>query len=291
MIDFLKDYFKSNNLLLKDITNKTKELLVDSNSYILKEATININSIYVYLKSQNVKSVIYPIDYLEINNRKYFLFKKHYDYNYPNSKKITEMQDILKEIHYKTRIIKKIKKSDIKYLYRIEYKLNYKFSLLEAFIRSIEMKEIKEDFDWIILSKYHYFLDCKQELEKLSVEIYNSIENKKSIEFSIIHGKPSIDHLVDSKLISFENAKLGFFVSDISKFYIENDHINIDWFILIDNWLEKEEKLYRYYFKFLVLYIYILNLNINYLNNYSCLNNYIRISDKIRIFLNNFKNL
>ncbi len=285
----IKKKFNFEDIKLFYVTDKSFFLKTSKNDYFIKESIKKNDDLYLYLKSINVNSINYPIDYIVVDNIRYNIFEYLEDIYHPDDKKIIELKNALIDLHFKTQTKKTLTSKNFKYLKRIYEKLDFRFKNLELFQRTIEVKKEKNDYDWIILSKYNIYLDAKKELYNLNKKINKTITNKISIYYAINHTNPNINHLLNNKLVSIDKAKFGIVVSDIAKFYIENDYINIDWFNLIDEWLNKyNDNFYKVYFKFLVLYIYILNLNILTLIDDYKINNYIRISEKIKKFLNLF---
>ena len=250
-----------------------------SDKYILKQAVKNIEASYDYLKSQNVSNIIYPLKKYKVDNNIFLLYPYIEEWKYPNDKKIFDLRDSIINVHESTKILKEVKKNNYKYLYRLYKKLDNKFRILDSFINEIELKEINDDFDWIILSKYHIFLDVKKEMYRLQTKIHEDIDKHISIFYCVNHGRPSLSHLVDKSLISFEESRFSFLVSDIARFYCINDYIKIDWYELINNWLNIYSlPIYKTYFKFLSLYIFIMNLHIcdNGIYNYVEISNHLQ---------------
>lgn len=262
-------------------------LINAENKYIVKKKERNTKFIFDYLKSQGVDNVIYPQYVIKYNNDYFEIYSFVKEYDYPESKKVLNLKDALIEIQQKTLIRKRLSKKEYKKLYRLYQTLDIKFKILEMTVRKSEANLYKTDDDWILLSKYHIFLDAKKEMYKLQKMIHKYIDDRIEVDYSIIHNKPSLNHLINHQLISFEDAKLGVVVSDISKFYVLNEFVNIDWKSEIDGWLSiYESEFYKTYFKFLVLYIYMINFNIE--NNKMTIDSYLLFSTKIKKVLDTF---
>ncbi len=257
--------------------------------YVVKKTNRKSDKIYQYLNSQNVHNVVYPEKKYVLNNEKYLEFPYYDEIDYPSSKKLLNLKDAIMELHDKTKTMKVIKKRNMRYFYKIYYKLDMKFSLLELYIRECENNVNHNDNDWIILSKYHIYLDCKKELYRLQKKLHNLVDKNTSAYYAVNHFKPDITHLVNNSLISLDHAKIAIVTSDIAKIYVANEYIDIDWFNFVDSWLNNYEgEIYKVYFKFLVLYIFILNVNIDNVNEYTSLNSYVQINNKIKKFLLQF---
>lgn len=265
-------------------------LIEASKLYILKRNYKNLDPCYNYLESQGVMNVSYPIKRYKIGNEKYLLFDYLVEVKYPTDKKIYDLRDALLNLHEKTKVLKETKRNSFKYLYRLYKKLDYKFHILDSYISEAEMREKNDDFDWIVLSKYKTFLDAKKEMYRLQMKIHEEIDAKISIYYAINHGRPSLSHLVSKSLISFDESRFGFVVNDIARFYCSNEDIKIDWFMMIDEWLNLYElPFYKTYFKFMVMYIFILNLHIDFDNSYLSISNYIQIHNKLEKIMITFK--
>lgn len=273
------------NSNFKKITNKTFLFNDFDQSFILKEQTDKSNEIYSYIKSQNIDNILTPIDSIDLENHKYYKLPFIEDINYPLSKKVHDLKEELSTIHRKTAITKKIKKAEIKKFYQISLILNNKFQLLDELVVSSELEENKTDYNWVILSKYNIILECKKHMYYIQKRITNYISQNESVIYTLNHGLPFINHLINKKIISIDKAKIGIVSSDIAKFYICNEYINIDWNTFINSWLEEYNKdIYKDHFQFLVLFVFILNIKIDS-NSYETMTSYLQITMKIKKFL------
>ena len=56
---------------------------------------------------------------------------------------------------------------------------------------------------------------------------------EKSVEYSFVHNNPSIDHLLNVRgvnyLTSLDHSKIGISSLDMAKFYVLNEHLDIDY--------------------------------------------------------------
>ncbi len=272
----------------KKLTDKAYILEFDQ-KYILKKSYKNINPFYNYLKSQHVDTK-YPLAQFQIDGSLFYLMTYEEEDFYPVEKKIYDLRQSLQDLHYLTKVSKSAKKNSFKYLYRLFKKLDYQFRLLDSYIYELELKEVHEDDDWIFLAKYYKFLDCKKELYRLQMKIHNDIDNNISLSYVILHGYPSINHLIHKRLINFENSHFGYAVSDIVRLYCLNEDIKIDWFNFIDEWLSEYDSFGKLYFKFLVLYIFVMNIHVPPTIDYMFLTNYVTIEKKINKVMTIFNN-
>ena len=170
--------------------------------------------------------------------------------------------------------------------------LDFKFKLLEAYVRTIETQKYDE-FTIPILKNYHYILDCRKILIEKNRKIVNAIKEGKSVTYCFLHNNPKLDHLIINEgnrfLISIDNGIIGIPSLDIAKFYIENEDINFDIYTHIYNYFnEYEDEFYYDYFVFLVLLIYIKGLIIDS-KGYISTQSFIFTTNSINKFIKTFK--
>lgn len=286
----LNNYFNSEINDITNITANVSSFYVNNKKYIVKLVSQKCKDIFEYIQTEQVNCISYPIKKFQLQEGLYFLYDYESELNFPSVKKTHQLLSCITELHKSTSYEKKLNKKNFKYLYRTYKKTDYKFQILEMYIREAEVKQNKNDFDWVMLSKYNIFLDTKVIMYNLQRKIHDYIDEKVNVIYSLNHGNPNLNHLYNKKLISFDNAYLGLFISDLAKLYVNCDHINIDWFSVIDQTLSPyDNQFYKIYFKFLVLYIYIINIDFDLVDLNNACNKYIQISRKISIFLENFK--
>jgi hypothetical protein len=207
--------------------------------------------------------------------------------------KAVSLADELSTLHFNTyfkrQLSVKFSRSKMEELY--EY-LNYKFSLIEAFIRTLETRPFDE-YSITILKNYHILLDAKQVMERIHKRMISDIKEKKSVYYSFVHNNPKISHLLNYNghrfLTSIENAKVGIPSLDMAKFYLETEDLNIDSKIIIINYLSKfEDDFYKYYFCFLVLLFYLKSLLI-YDKDYVTSQSFLHTTASIKRFMEIFE--
>lgn len=286
----LKNYFNKEVTDIKQLTNVVTIIMVEDQKYILKLVTPKCEEVYNFIMTQQVEMISYPVKKIKVKEGMYFLYKYEEELKFPILKKTQQLFDALNILHKETSYEKKLNKKNFKYLYRTYKKIDYKFQILEMYIREAEAKQSKTDFEWVILSKYNIFLDTKIIMYNLQKKIHEYIDQRISVVYSLNHGNPDINHIYNKKIISFDNAYLGLFVSDLAKLYVNCDHINLDWHALIDKKLNEYNcNFYKLYFKFLVLYIYIINIDFDMIDINNACNKYIQLSRKISMVLKNFE--
>ncbi|HHU24606.1 MAG: hypothetical protein PHG08_05365 [Bacilli bacterium] len=191
--------------------------------------------------------------------------------------KANQMYRELKKLHHATSFARQLDASTARPKFdELTNQLDYKFRLLEHFVRSIELKPLG-NFSVPILENYHHILDAKTEMIRLQKRIIAIIKDKESVVFSFLHNNPKLDHILIVRgakyLTSLENGKIGINSLDLAKFYVENQDLNIDFSQIIKEYYQNEKSLFYYdYFRFLVLVIYIKRIVVHQLDQISAQN-------------------
>lgn len=281
-----------------------KVITKDNQKFIIKKIKDEMNSKYSYLKNIGISNIVYPIS--TKNKRSSFNIcndnEKNDDYcvlpyvdnnNILNQNKVVALLKELEILHTKTEFMKKINiiRSKNRMEEIIEY-LNYKFLIIESYIRTIEAQNFDE-FSIPILKKYQYILEAKKLLIKYNKKIVKAIKEEKSIYYCFIHNNPKLEHIIiqggSNFLISLDKGKIGICSLDIAKYYVENQEINFDFYEVITKYFDKyNDEFYYDYFIFLVLFIYIKIIIIES-KDYVTTQNFVYSSDCIKKFIKDFK--
>ena len=136
--------------------------------------------------------------------------------------------------------------------------LNNKFSYYEMRIRNIEMKRIKNDFDWVILSKYHIILDTRLYLYDLLDDIFRYIDSESEIKIGLIFKNPFLIYFENDKIEPYMELYYGSLGMMLARAYIEFGSINENYFI---EEIKKLNRIDKIYFLYSTLYILILSFN------------------------------
>lgn len=281
------------------ITDKTFKIICNKNNcFFVKQVTEEIENKYNFLANQGVSNILYPmINYQKkyvsnFNNKNYYL--NDYIENFvtiPDSQ-VYNMFNALNRLHESTVIKRQLSVSHSRPKFEeLTKQLDYKFKLLENFVRSLETRMISKN-SLIVLQQYHIILDAKNELIRLQKRIIMSIKDKESVEYVFVHNNPKIDHVIMNRgstyLTSIENGKIGIDSIDLAKFYVENKDSNLDFKKMIfDDYYSHKGGFYYDYFRFLVLFIYIKSINITNIEYFN-LNNFVHICNNISNFLETF---
>lgn len=301
------DIIKNYNINLKSylpLTSKSIKIITkDDSKLIVKKSKEKVKSKYLFLKNEGLDNIVYPNfnrsnNFLSRLNNNYFCDDCYYvmpyydDNNVLNETKVKSLLEELKKLHKATSFNRNIslKKSKPK-MEEIIAIIDYRFKILEAYIRTIESQKYDE-FSIPILKNYHYILECKKILIDKNRKIVNAIKEEKSIVFCFIHNNPKLDHLIinngNKYLISIDNGLIGVPSLDIAKFYIENKDINFDMNNYINNYFDEyEDDFYFDYFVFLVLFILLKSLIID-TKGYISTQSFIYTSNSINKFIKTF---
>lgn len=236
-------------------------------SYFLKETDLYTQEKYKFLYNQGIENVLYPIknlrgDFITRGKRNFYLTKFIPDFYMLNEVKSVNLANELTTLHKNTAFKRQLSAfSSRKKMDEIFNYLQYKFNVLELYIRTIEARKFDE-YSITILKNYHILLDTKKIMEQLQRKIIGDIRDKKSVYFSFIHNNPKLDHLLysqgDRYLISLEKSKVGIPSLDMAKFYLENEHLNIDMENIVKKYFKEFDEAFHFdYFCFLVLLYYI----------------------------------
>jgi len=284
------------------IGNKSYKIKDSSGEeYFLKETNFNTLEKYQFLYNQGVNNILYPLInknknfVTNLENNNFYINKYINDLRVLDNYRVKNLYDSINYLHEQTSFKKQLdpKKSRNRFD-ELSNQLDYKFKVLENYIRSLENKNLIPSM-MPILGNYQYILDAKKELIRLQKRIISSVKAKESVNYSFIHNNPSLDHLLNDNgsmyLTSIDSGKIGISSLDMAKFYIENEYLDVDFNSLIQDYHKLNNNPFYYdYFRFLVLVIYIKKIMINedLLIN---VNSFITTSNSIKKYFNNFKDI
>lgn len=299
--DSLVKYYEIDIKDLIPLSSKSFKLIDnDGNKYFLKKTYYNVLEKYLFLENQGINNVLYPFknrnnEYVTRKTDNAIYVSNFYeDSTIIKEVKIQNLFNELNKIHENTLFKRQLNPDFSRPKFEeLTRRLDYKFNMLEHFVRSVEAKPLNI-FSMPILSNYQYLLDAKKELVRLQKRLISSIKARESIEFCFLHNNPSLDHLLNinssNYLISIDNSKIGIESLDLAKFYIENEDANIDFASNIIGRYNSFNPFYYDYFRFMILVIYITRLNISG-DSYVNAQSFINTTNSIKKYFNNFKDL
>ena len=302
----LIEYYEIPLEYIKKISSKSYKYKDEtSKEYFLKVSPFNSSEKFKFLESLGVDNILYPY----LNKENEYITKQKGDsfylmdyYKHVNLIDEVKAQNMIKELNklHQSTIIKRQLSTRLARpkFEEITKELDYKFKILENYVRSVEYENLNV-FSMPILGNYQYILDAKKELIMLQKRIINFVKAKEKVEYVYIHNRPSLDHILNIKgvnyLISAENGKIGINSLDLAKFYLENDDLEINFEDLIVKNIFNTDSNFNYdYFRFLILYILIKKIIISN-EKYLTAQSFINVSESIRKyfsrFLDNNKNI
>lgn len=302
----LIEYYEIPLEYIKKISSKSYKYKDEtSKEYFLKVSPFNSSEKFKFLESLGVDNILYPY----LNKENEYITKQKVDsfylmdyYKHVNLIDEVKAQNMIKELNklHQSTIIKRQLSTRLARpkFEEITKELDYKFKILENYVRSVEYENLNV-FSMPILGNYQYILDAKKELIMLQKRIINFVKAKEKVEYVYIHNRPSLDHILNIKgvnyLISAENGKIGINSLDLAKFYLENEDLEINFEDLIVKNIFNTDSNFNYdYFRFLILYILIKKIIISN-EKYLTAQSFINVSESIRKyfsrFLDNNKNI
>ncbi len=302
IIDSIYDNYAIKVKNVEEITKKSYRIICDNdNCFFIKNSLPEMEAKFDFLSNIGVNNIFYPI----INKNRNFLTNtsqnSYYISDYIDKNIILEetsaynLFQSLDYLHDKTTIKKQLSVSKTRPKFEeITKQLDYKFKLIEKYIRIIENTPLNKE-KMLILENYHTILDAKGKLIDLQKKIIHAIKDKESVDYVFVHNNPKTDHLIMSKgmsyLTSMDHGKIGINSLDMAKFYIENEYLELDFKkILLDDYYVQKNHFYYNYFRFMVLFIYIKYIQIDKMI-YFILNNFINCCQKISKFMDSFPDI
>ncbi len=302
----LIEYYEIPLEYIKKISSKSYKYKDEtSKEYFLKVSPFNSSEKFKFLESLGVDNILYP--YLNKENEyitkqkgdSFYLMDYYKHVNLIDEVKAQNMIRELNKLHQSTIIKRQLSTRLARPKFEeITKELDYKFKILENYVRSVEYEDLNV-FSMPILGNYQYILDAKKELIMLQKRIINFVKAKEKVEYVYLHNRPSLDHILNIKgvnyLISAENGKIGINSLDLAKFYLENEDLEINFEDLIIKNIFNTDSNFNYdYFRFLILYILIKKIIISN-EKYLTAQSFINVSESIRKyfsrFLDNNKNI
>lgn len=298
ILDESSKYYNLEFKTYNPLSSKAYKVKSDNGEeYFLKETELYMQEKFKFLYNQGINNILYPIknragEYITKCSGTFYVTNFVSDFYTVNEIKAASLLGELNYLHTNTFYKRQLSplKSREKMDSIFEY-LQYKFALIEVFVRSVEARPFDE-YSITILKNYQYILDAKKVMANLQRKVITAIKEKRSINYSFIHNNPKLDHLLSYNgsqyLISIEKAKIGVPSLDIAKFYVESEDLNFDIKAIIQSYFSKyEDPFYYDYFCFLVLFIYIKGLVIVD-KDYVSSQNFIYTASSIKTFIATF---
>ena len=200
---------------------KEGKCIIIDDKYVIKP---NKTNIYEYLNYRNFNN--YPDITIEDS---YEISEYIDEIEMPNEQKMIDLITIISNLHKKTTYYKKISEFNIEEIYE---DIKNKLDSIKIYYDNL-MNEVEST---IYMPPSYYLLARNVSFIYKMIEYsYNSlnkwkknIENVDKIRVSIIHNNLKIEHLINDKLISWDNSKISLPIFDLYKLYI-NTYNEYDW--------------------------------------------------------------
>ena len=200
---------------------KEGKCIIIDDKYVIKP---NKTNIYEYLNYRNFNN--YPDITIEDS---YEISEYIDEIEIPNEQKMIDLITIISNLHKKTTYYKKISEFNIEEIYE---DIKNKLDSIKIYYDNL-MNEVEST---IYMPPSYYLLARNVSFIYKMIEYsYNSlnkwkknIENVDKIRVSIIHNNLKIEHLINDKLISWDNSKISLPIFDLYKLYI-NTYNEYDW--------------------------------------------------------------
>ena len=284
-----QDLVKYYEINVSDIINLTPKAFrifdKDGKSYFMKKTNLNTLEKYQFLHNQGINNILYPLpnhnnNFVTRNKTDAFYINEFFEqYTIIPEVKVQNIFNELDYIHLNSSYKRQLNPQTSRPKFEeITNRLDYKFKLLENYVRSVESKPLNM-YSMPVLANYQYLLDAKKELVRLQKRIISSIKAHDSIEYSFIHNNPKLSHELNIRgshyLTSLDNGKIGVESLDFAKLYLENENINIDYKMIFYNHYHDLNPFYYDYMRYLILVIYVSKLtltNDEYVNSLEFVN-------------------
>lgn len=243
--------------------NEYKDVLYlcDKNNHKYSLHILNPKQSKIIYSLGKSKYILKPIYTYKEANEIYYLYEDIINKSSDNSLSKDTLDiliKIFKEFSFKTEL-DKLQASILESLFKV---LDTRFKGLEFRIRELELEPIKNDFDWVILAKYHIILDARIYLYDLESDIFKMVDNKQSIEYGLVFKNIDTNSYKNGLIepnYEIYYAPIGML---LSRYYLASSHIiNDEEFYKIFKDIDTFNKKY---FLFMTLYCLILCITLDF---------------------------
>lgn len=236
-LEILKAIYKPYRYTIK---GKTTILETTSGDFIIKPKNKDMNELYNYLTNRGFMNFPKIIDASrdEVN-----VFEYVEDIKLPKEQKCDDLIELIASLHNKTSYFKEVSSDKFKTIYEdIKSNINY----LTSYYNTLYEIDFNEDYqspsNYLFLRNYYKLDASLKYVEKELDEWYSLVTSENKIRVALVHNNLELNHLLDNKLISWDNYIIDTPVIDIVKLYKK------EW-----NNIEFSEILSRYMYKFPLL--------------------------------------
>lgn len=232
-IEILKSIYKPYRYTIK---GKSTILETTCGDFIIKPKNKDINELYTYLTNRGF--INYP-KIIDSSRDEVNVFEYVEDIKLPKEQKCDDLIEIIASLHNKTSYFKEVSEDRFKSIYEdvlsnINYLSNYYNTLYE-----IGFNEVYASPSNYIFMRNYYKLNSALEYAKSELENwYSLVTSETKIRVCLIHNNLELNHLLNDKLISWDNYMIDTPVTDIVKLY-KKEWKNINFSEILERYMYK----------------------------------------------------
>ncbi len=232
-IEILKSIYKPYRYTIK---GKSTILETTCGDFIIKPKNKDINELYTYLTNRGFMN--YP-KIIDSSRDEVNVFEYVEDVKLPKEQKCDDLIEIIASLHNKTSYFKEVSEDRFKSIYEdvlsnINYLSNYYNTLYE-----IGFNEVYASPSNYIFMRNYYKLNSALEYAKSELENwYSLVTSETKIRVCLIHNNLELNHLLNDKLISWDNYMIDTPVIDIVKLY-KKEWKNINFSEILERYMYK----------------------------------------------------
>ena len=232
-IEILKSIYKPYRYTIK---GKSTILETTCGNFIIKPKNKDINELYTYLTNRGFMN--YP-KIIDSSRDEVNVFEYVEDIKLPKEQKCDDLIEIIASLHNKTSYFKEVSEDRFKSIYEdvlsnINYLSNYYNTLYE-----IGFNEVYASPSNYIFMRNYYKLNSALEYAKSELENwYSLVTSETKIRVCLIHNNLELNHLLNDKLISWDNYMIDTPVIDIVKLY-KKEWKNINFSEILERYMYK----------------------------------------------------
>ena len=232
-IEVLKSIYKPYRYTIK---GKSTILETTCGDFIIKPKNKDINELYTYLTNRGF--INYP-KIIDSSRDEVNVFEYVEDIKLPKEQKCDDLIEIIASLHNKTSYFKEVSEDKFKSIYEdiksnISYLSNYYNTLYE-----IGFNEVYESPSNYIFMRNYFKINAALEYANSELDNwYSLVTNETKIRVCLIHNNLELNHLLNNKLISWDNYMIDTPVIDIVKLY-KNEWKNINFSEILERYIYK----------------------------------------------------
>lgn len=232
-IEVLKSIYKPYRYTIK---GKSTIIETTCGDFIIKPKNKDINELYTYLTNRGFMN--YP-KIIDSSRDEVNVFEYVEDIKLPKEQKCDDLIEIIASLHNKTSYFKEVSEDKFKSIYEdiksnINYLSNYYNTLYE-----IGFNEVYESPSNYIFMRNYFKINAALEYANNELDNwYSLVTSETKIRVCLIHNNLELNHLLNNKLISWDNYMIDTPVIDIVKLY-KKEWKNIDFSEILERYMYK----------------------------------------------------